>query len=43
MKFGRFSAEILQSEHQETLAVESILKCTVFSKLKTERNFNRQV
>ena len=24
-------------------AVESILKFTVFSKLKTERNFNREV
>ena len=43
IKFDRFLAEILQSEHHETLAVESILKCTVFSKLKTERNFNRQV
>ena len=26
-----------------SLALESLLKCTLFSKLKTERNFNRQV
>ena len=41
MKLGQFFAEILHSEYQETL--ESILKCTVFLKLKAERSFNRQV
>ena len=43
LKFGRFFAEILQGKYKETLAVESILKFMMFSKLKTEGRVNRQV
>ena len=43
MKFGLFLAEILKSEYAGNFAVESILKFTLSSKLKTERNFNRVV
>ena len=43
MKLERFFTEILKSEYQEIFAVESILKFLVFLKLKTERNFNREV
>ena len=41
MKFGWLFAEILQSEYQEfSRGVHT--EITVFSKLKTERNFNQQ-
>ena len=43
MKLGRFFEEILKKEYHENFAVESILKFALFSKLKTERNFHREV
>ena len=44
MKLGRFFADILKSKYQEIFfAIESILKFTLFSKSKTERNFHREV